>query len=117
MRVDKIFVAGVAMGRSERRGYGLRYDIFGDRIWVEFQVKNNMKGFNIVGTEGFMWYGCFAVGVSRGLDVIDEITKGREDALDSYDTELRRTSAETAGETDDSERGVYRMRVEDIMRE
>jgi hypothetical protein len=114
MRVDKIFVAGVAMGRSERRGYGLRYDIFGDRIWVEFQVKNNMKGFNIVGTEGFMWYGCFAVGVSRGLDVIDEIT---EDALDSYDTELRRTSAETAGETDDSERGVYRMRVEDIMRE
>jgi hypothetical protein len=54
MRVDKIFVAGVAMGRSERRGYGLRYDIFGDRIWVEFQVKNNMKGFNIVGTEGFM---------------------------------------------------------------
>lgn len=51
------------------------------------------------------------------MDVIDEITKGREDALDSYDTELRRTSAETAGETDDSERGVYRMRVEDIMRE
>jgi hypothetical protein len=57
------------------------------------------------------------VGVSRGLDVMDEITKGREDALDSYDTELRRTSAETAGETDDSERGVYRMRAEDIMRE
>lgn len=54
MRVDKIFVAGVAMGRSERRGYRLRYDIFEDRIWVEFQVKNNMKGFNIVGTEGFM---------------------------------------------------------------
>lgn len=38
------------------------------------------------------------------MDVMDEITKGREDALDIYDTELRRTSAETAGETDD--RGI-----------